>query len=236
MSCNNADNPQEKIDKLRTIGIKTSPLVNYLNSGEPTVLTVHVALPKSSTMITTEPSFDPIAINQIQVFPEEIQIDQNSIQYQEYNSLIHAQFEASINIPNERIVSGLGENFSGAQVKYAFNISDANSSETVIGVFLVAQSSDKENLNFTDISITEINPLDGQSFNGTEHDLVVNTNNPNAENIKYGWFTTEGRMSNRRSASPIWLIDTPGNHTLIATVRGKKSKSFDFKFIDVTVE
>ena len=65
---------------------------------------------------------------------------------------------------------------------------------------------------------------------------MASVDNDNDEELRVGWFTSKGKIKNRRAKSTKWETGGSGKQTLLLTVRGRKSGAFVFATQEVVVE
>ena len=236
LSCSDEEDRQENLFKLRGLGASSNPLVS-LPSVDPAAprkveVTVYVALPIGATA-TVEPfedEFSPIVAN---LSVSDIAIDPASLIYQTYPGFQILSFKASLNVPvAQRFVRTKG----AGQAKYGFLVKSGIEIEKLVGNFLVYPEGSPE-LNWTNPEVTLVTPTEGLSLkSGSDANLTATLNDKNDEELKLGWFTSGGKVKNRRAKSTSWETPGVGEHTVIFTARGKKSRGFVMQIVKVKME
>lgn len=236
LSCGGDEDRQENLFKLRGLGAASNPLVS-LPSVDPAAprkveLTVYVALPLGETA-TVEPFEDttsPIIAN---LSVSDIAIDPASMVYQDYPGFQILTFKASLNVP---VATRFFRTKGAGQAKYGFLIKSGTEVEKLVGNFLVYPDGSPE-LNYLSPEVSLVTPTEGLSLkSASDVDLTATLVDKNDEDLKLGWFASGGKVKNRRAKSTTWETPGVGDHTVIFTARGKKSRGFVMQIIKVKVE
>ena len=180
---------------------------------------------------------DDPTFNAYMVTEDDMNIDLSSVTYTDYDEFRLATLSATVTVPLEAVFQAINPVFKGIQMRYGAKISTGNDSEYVAGSFLVYKDGSEE-LNWQSPTIAISSPQEAQVFNAGETvDLEATITNPNDENIKLGWFVTDGNIQNRRANTTKWTAPTkPGQYTIITTVRGKSSRGFNLEAVQVVIE
>ena len=235
LSCGNENDEQESINKLRTLGIETTPLVtspSSASSPRSLTLTVYVAVPFNET-VTVSKFTDQKTSHAILLTESDYNIVAGSESYTTLNGFQLFTFKATVNVPQAEAFKSRG---GSGQIRYGFNLKSASNSENIVGnALIVAENSPQ--LQWTKPKIILTKPIDKSSVpHDTDIDIQADLKNPNDEDLKLGWFVSGGDIGNRRAQSTIWKSPSPGLHTIIGTVRGRKSHGFAIQIINVKTE
>jgi len=236
ISCSGDEDRQENLLKLRGLGASSEPLVSLpsedVTAPRKVEVVVYVALPlgQTATIEPFEDEFSPFVVN---LGVSDIEVDVASLNYEEYPGFQVFTFKASLNVP----VGGRFFRTQGAgQAKYGFLIKSGLEIEKLVGTFLVYPEGSPE-LNWTNPDVTLVTPTEGLSLqSGADVDLSATFVDKNNEELKIGWFTSGGKVKNRRSKSTSWKTPDSGDHSVIFTARGRKSRAFTMQILKVRVE
>jgi hypothetical protein len=237
LSCGPEQERQEQITRLRGIGAVSAPLVQTpsTDSQSNTVtLTTYVAIPLDQTITATAFVDEPV-FGAYMVSAAEMQIS-TSMNYTDYDDFRLASFDTVVAIPKLSVFQALNPLFSGIQMRYGFEISTGDDTEQLTGSFLVYPEGSSE-LSWQNTTVNLAAPVSTDTISaGSEVSFEASATDQNDDNIKYGWFVSGGKVKNRRSSKTTW--STPGeagSYTVIITARGKKSRSFSFDIVQVTL-
>ncbi len=233
LSCSEDKDRQEVIDKLRGIGSITSPLVSTPSLiGQPpekVEVTVHLALPLGKT-VTVEPYKDQETFSAILLEEDQIAVKSGTIKYAPYADFQVVSFKADLTVPIAEFFTPLG---GAGQVRYGFLVKSGTDEEKVIGNFLVYPENSPE-LSWTSPQITVEKPIDESTVKAeSEIEIKASLVNSNDEDLLVGWLVGGGEIKNRRAKETKWKTPGVGKNTLIATVRGKKSRGFGIQIIEI---
>jgi hypothetical protein len=233
-ACGGEDDRQEVLNKLRAIGAAANPLVSkpsLPNATPGTVeLTVYATLPLGE-VATIEPFMDEPSTTAITLIPEQIAVQTDSIEYQAYPHFQMMTFKALLTVPSAtQFPTGAG------QVRYGISIKSGSEEEKVIGAFLVFPE-DSPELNWTHPNIDSVTPTDGdQVAKDSEVEISAATSTNVDEELKIGWFVSNGEIRSRRAKKTKWETPAAGEQTLIFTARGRKSRGFAIKVMNIRTE
>ena len=236
LSCGGTEDRQENLFKLRGLGAVSNPLVS-LPTTDPAAprkveLRVYAALPIGETA-TIEPFEDEPSSFATGLTVNDIVIDTASLAYQSYPGFQIMSFTASLNVP---VAQKFLRTKGAGQVRYGFLIKSGSEVEKLVGNFLVYPEGSPE-LNWVNPEVTLENPTEGLSLK-SDSDVGISAilTDKNDEELKLGWFASGGKVKNRRAKSTSWETPGVGEHTIIFTARGKKSRGFAMQIVKVKVE
>ena len=228
-SCSSQDDRQEKVDKLRALGVSTQPLTAA--PGTTVNLTYYLAGPpklilKSEVFTDTNSSIalqSPATVNS------------SSMTETNYGNLSVYQFSGTVTIPLE----AQGFIMDSAPLRSRFGsrvFSTSGDEQKMVGDVLVYSPNAKE-LKYSPTTV-DIQTLPSPIITAGTTQAVSLTYNPvNDENFRVGWFVSGGEIKNRRAKSTDWTVPSDsGAHTLIATIRGLKSSAFSIKVLTVNIQ
>lgn len=234
--CGGDEDRQENLFKLRGFGSASNPLVSLpstdVTAPRKVELTVYAALPVGETA-TVEPYEDEASPFFANLTVADIAIDTASFVYQTYPGFQILTFKASLNVPfAQRFVRTAG----AGQARYGFLIKSGSEVEKLVGNFLVYPEGSPE-LAWTNPTVSLVTPIEGLSLKAeSDVGLTATFTDSNAEELKLGWFASGGKVKNRRAKSTSWETPAAGDHTVIFTARGKKSRGFAMQIVKVKVE
>jgi len=237
-ACNEPVDRQEQIDRLKGIGLVASPLVNSPSQGSTinaTQITGYATIPLGKTPVVTAYLDQPTA-GAISVKTDEIIIDASKQELTTYEGFQLLKFVARVTIPSVTLIQRFTDDFQGIQFRYGFTVSTEDDVEYIVGSFLVYPEGSEE-LQWTNPVISIDSPTENQSLSAEEEfDVIATLTKPNDEDVKLGWYVSEGEISNRRAGETTWTLPTKGKHTLILTARGKKSRGFAIQIKTVNIQ
>jgi hypothetical protein len=235
-ACGEEDDRQENLLKLRGIGAVSNPLVS-VPSVDPAAplkveLTVYTALPigETATVEAFEDEFSPYVAN---LSVSDIAVDTGSLIYQSYPGFQIMTFKATLNVP---IAQRFKRTNGAGQAKYGFLIKSGSEVEKLVGTFLVYPEGSPE-LSYTNPEVNLVTPTEGLSLKSAiDVNMTAELTDKNDEDLKLGWFASGGKVKNRRAKSTSWETPGVGEHTVIFTARGRKSRGFAMQIVKVKVE
>lgn len=221
IACNSQDDPFERIQKLRGLGVSTAPssLAPSGQSGQKFTLTLYAAVPLGQN-VTIEPAVDE-ASKYAQSVP--VTVVAGSEVYKDFAQLRLFEARLSLEVPaisEESIPKDSGF----LPLRYAVLLRSGDEEEKIVGnVLLYPSNSAKLQWKAPTAEITA--PKSGESIeNKNKIELKANILHSNeGDNIRIGWFVTSGNVLKRRASEAIWEKAASGSQTVILTVRGLKS-------------
>ncbi|MBP6217646.1 MAG: hypothetical protein KA436_03550 [Oligoflexales bacterium] len=233
-SCGQQQDRQEVLSKLRGLGVAVNPLVPRASvEGDPqkVTLTVSAVVPLQQT-IKVEYFEDKPSPRFISLKSSQIKIE-DPIDYTDYSNFQLVSFNISVDVPD---ASEFAKTNGVGLVRYGFKMISGSEEEKVVGTFLVYPKGAPQLL-WENPKIDLKNPSAGAVLRaGQTTEVQADFSNPNAEEFKVAWFTSGGKIINRRNKKTKWELPTKGNHTLIVTVHGKKSRSFSIMPVKIVAE
>ncbi len=231
-ACANDDDRPEQLEKLRTLGVLSTPIIHSLSTAEETntaTLTFFLSTPLGSE-IAIEPFSDPAAMSPL---PEPLTVVENSEKYDDLLQTRLYQVQATVNLPQENETYLAKLNQSGSlTLRYGLKFTSGSEEEKVIGDVVIYK--DKDALLWQNPTIQIIEPVNDADISSSSTSLNAVLTNTNAgETYKIGWFVTSGKIKNRRSLKTELKETDTGNVTIIATVRGSRSGTFAYATVDV---
>ena len=230
LSCGDDQDRFEKIDRLRILGVQKTPAI--AQAGDTSVqLTYLVATPDKTNAVAAINQPDPEAI-----FSQDINLSGISSTKSTYAGIDVYEVTATATFPPVFLLP----RGTRAEERYRMGINVSQNSVEVQGVndlLRFPNNAEELQLNNNMPSIQIVQPTSGASFKaGSEIDLEATITDANDEGFRISWYTTAGKIENFRGAETI--IDTSdekasSNHTVIACVRGLKTKSTVCQFHDI---
>lgn len=233
---------QESVIKLRALGVAANPVVAAWSADAAAPaeveLTINAALPLGTTA-TVVPFRDPRQKAALTYDEADITIDPASIKHTAVGGLTLFEAKAKVKVPTLAAAvaaRALKPGSSGAALNYGFLITAGTEEERVVGnVLAYAAGSPELAWKAPTGEITE--PAENAVLSPEEKGAIkAAIGNANGEELKVGWFTSGGEITNRRAKETTWLRPASGPQTLILTVRGKKSRGFSMKVIPITTQ
>ena len=227
-SCSNDSDPQERIQKLRALGVSQSPVIAKVGSN--VALTFYLAGPKGKTIAAstyTDAAFK-YGTNASVTLVDTQTTETNYGPLSVY--ALRAKFTVTKSTPITATIATSGN----ARLRYgvAFNATDGDT-QTVVGDTLVYSDSAPQQ-SWVDPTVSITKPVADSVSGTTAIDADIATTNDEGDRV--GWFVSSGSVTNRRGHASDWKDASSGDQTLILTVRGAKSGSFAIKARKVTVQ
>jgi hypothetical protein len=156
--------------------------------------------------------------------------------YQDLAGMRLYQVQATIAIPTIEQLPILPDP-GFARLRYGMRLTSGAEEEMIVGNVLVYPAGAAE-LAWTVQTVDVMAPTAGAVVSGEEVEMKGVINKTIDENIRVGWFVTDGRLKNRRAKDTEWQTDDAkaGAATVIFTTRGLKSGAFAMKAVDVTIQ
>jgi hypothetical protein len=220
-ACNGQDDPFERIQKLRALGVGSNPLAltPQAESEQKFTLTVYAAVPLGQS-ITLEPSLDE-GSKFAQVVT--VSVIAGSESYKDYGQLRLFQGQFSLVVPPIPVES-IPKDTGFLPLRYALVLRSGDEEEKIVGnVLLYPPDSPKLLWKTPTAEITS--PQSGEGLvNSKKIELKANLINPNeGDNLRVSWFVSSGNVINRRARETVWEKADGGTQSIILTVRGLKS-------------
>lgn len=221
LACNADDDPFERIQKLRALGVSSNPL-GLTPAGQPGqkfTLTVYAAVPLGQS-ITLEPALDDVS-KFAQAVP--VSVVSGSESYKDYAQLRLFQGQFALEVPPIPVET-IPESTGFLPLRYALMLRSGDEEEKIVGnVLLYPPDSPKLQWKAPTAEITA--PLPGEGIADSKKiDLKANVVNPNDGDIlRLAWFVSSGNVRNRRARETVWEKADGGTQSIILTVRGLKS-------------
>ncbi len=228
--CGEEDSRQEVIDKLRTLGVSSSNLTPSPSAeegnSESVEVTLHAAIPLGQT--ASLEAFKDL-VDASGVYPialDGVNIEKGSEVYEEFSTLRIFTARAMITMPKISQLASSPLSFLGTQIRYGLKVRTSDGQEEKVIASLNVLPMTQKKPEWKDPILEIISPTKGEELSiDTDIPIEVRVDNPEEE-VKIGWFVTEGAVSNRRARQTTWKFKQPGDKLLIVTAHGKKSRSF----------
>ena len=228
-SCRSDDNPQEKITKLRAVGVSSTPAVASSGSAATSAeLTFYAAVPLGKT-VGYEAFIDPQAKYSLAELVVPIAASET---YKDYLGFRLYSLKATLLVPaltSLRLQEGQSQ-----RLRYGVRFFSEDEEEKVVGDVLVFPQ-EAEQTKWVAPSLEIAAPIDSVPHD-SDSDLKATLTKSQNEKVKIGWFVSGGTVKNRRAVETQWSAPGPGNHTVIVTAHGSESRSFAISVKDVTVK
>lgn len=235
--CNDDESMRaERVEKLRAIGVSSSPLVLPAPGPGATgsiELTAFAALPKGESVSAS--SFLDEASTYTPVIP--VTVDPASATTTSYAALDVYSVKANVTVgpltaEQEATLALTGK----LTFRYGIHLESGTESEDIVGNVLVYPAGSPE-VAFQPLSVNVAEPLANAIIGtGPDQKLTGTIARPQEESVKVSWFVSSGKVTNRRARDTSWEPGKTGAQTVIMTARGLKSGSFAMKAVDVTAQ
>ena len=221
---------QELITKLRVIGVATDPGILSLHAAEKTVIfTLYALTPKGQTITFdsyTDPKWNkPLSssvVNSEIIVEEKAGFDLHQI--------------IQTHTLGEQAIEEIPEDPGYLSYNYGLQVKTADESEKVMGSLVFFHPKNAA-ATWTPHKIKITSLTDGQTVNkDQELALEAEIQNRNNESYRLGWFTSSGKIINRRNIKTKITNLTTGKQTIIVTARGMHTGLFAMDTIEIEVE
>lgn len=233
IACDEEEDRYEHLKKLRAFGVASNPVIaTPSTAAAPQVMTLtfHAAVPLGEE-ITAEPFVDEQARFAQTV---ELTLVPGSETYTDYAAFRLYSVQATAPVPTADLVV-IPPEPGFLRVRYGLKLTSGSEEEKIVGNFLLYPAGAPE-ASWTAPTVDIITPAAGTPASGDDQELKAEITNPIGEDMRVGWFVSDGNVKNRRAKDTEWETPDAGPHTILVTIRGTKSGSFAFKAMDVTVE
>lgn len=233
MGCSGDDDRFETLSKLRGLGVGFDQVMMKATDVEQTVTaTIHAVTPEK-----TEIEIDVFDDSEDAFFEEvqSLELVNDTAAYQDFSKIRYFTINATFKVPSKsriRFIDG------AKQYRYGFRLRSGAEEEIMIGKFpVVHPDSDDGKKNWIAPTLSIASPGTKKKLaKGSEIDIVLTSKVVHGEDSKLGWFTSEGKIENRRSASTKWETGGESKQVLIATLRTKRSRAFAIKVQEFNFE
>lgn len=224
-ACNDdEDNRFERIDKLRALGVTTSPIgltPAGSDGSQAMTLSFFLVAPLGSTL-----QFEPYEDEKSRfAIPVKLSVAETSDKRTDYATFSIHQIDAVLTPPPAGLFP-IPEDPGFVRLRYGLRVTAANEEEVIVGT-AVLYANNTIRPSYQPLSVQIVTP-ESQGLLGNEATIAASVDNPNDENVKIGWFVSSGQVKNRRARQTIWSDIKGGKQTMIVTVRGLKSGTFAF--------
>jgi hypothetical protein len=233
-SCGGEEERYEKVGKLRALGTASTPVVaqpSTADAPQTVTLTFYAAVPNGDT-VTATPFLDE---GSLYALPLPLEVVPGSETYTGQAAFQLYSVKTTVAIPTiDQLPIEPGTGF--ARVRYGLTLTDGGEEEKIVGTLLVYPEGSSELAWATtppSIDVTE--PAASATVSG-KLDIKAAITNPIGEDMRVGWFVSDGEVKNRRAKETEWDKAGAGPQTVIVTARGMKTGAFTLKAVDVTVE
>ncbi len=238
-SCGDDSARPEVLDKLRVIGVGTAPVASAPAAAGATqnvTLTAYAVVPKGET-VTIGTFDDEVSPLNYTVPASQVTVTQpQATDYTDLGAFQLVKATATVPVPTEDVFNRFPNSNKGVRVRYGLTIVGAKKTEYVVGSFMTYKAGSPELL-WQAPAVDIEKPTDQESLSIPKKglEMIGKVTNPNDEETKVGWYVSSGEIENRRAYATKWREAKDGKQTVILTARGKKSKAFTLKVIEVNV-
>lgn len=231
LACNqDEDNRFERIQKLRALGVASTPTVlipNGSDGSQPMKLSFYVAAPIGSSLQyeAYEDEKSRFAL------PIKLEIAADSEKKTDYANFSIYQIDATLTPPPAAIVA-IPPDQGFVRLRYGLKVTSAGEEEIIVGNAVLYANGDARP-DYQPLAVEIVTP-ENQTQLSKDASLEANINNPNSEDVKIGWFVSSGTVKNRRARITTWQNIASGTQTVIVTVRGLKSGAFAFDVHEIS--
>lgn len=220
----------ENIDKLRAFGTSSFPVISEPSTDaapKSLLITIYAAVPLGES-VTAEP-FEDVGTTALTL---PVTIVPGSEKYEEHSAFRIYSVQASQPVIPASTFAAAG-NPPFLKLAFGVRLVAGTESEDVVGATLIYPAGAPE-LTRVAPTVSIAKPATAD-VSGTE-DLEALIEDPAGENMRVGWFASDGAIKSRRARVTEWETPSAGPATLIFTARGLKTGAFAFKVMDVNVQ
>ena len=234
--CGDEEDRQEIVNKLRGVGVKTTPSVfdKADVASLESQMEILLLLPKDLKVTNIENFKDPRSTFFLYT---ETQIDKDSETYTDIGGLVLYSIKAKTTIPT--VNDTLLDAFNGAaSIRYGIKVAAGSDEENIVGDLLFVKENSPASLWKGKLpTITILDPNDDSPLTEkTTISITANIDKPIDDLYKINWFASGGKIKNFRSTKTTWELPEKGEHTLFVSVHGTRSKTFNYAYKKITVE
>lgn len=232
-ACDEEDDRFERVQKLRGLGVQTSPFITAPPTDSPINIDIilYGMLPLG-TQVDSVSEFDDE--NSFYSLQGPITIDQGSQAYTDYSNLRIFSVNASMTLPV--VPDTLLDAFNDVvRIRYGITLTSGSESENIIGDVTVVPLGD-EALGWQAPTFNVLKPEENASLSAGEIELEAEISKGTDEEVKVVWFVTSGKVENPRDKKTTWKEMEPGQHTVIFAIYPRKTRAFDFVVRNVTIQ
>ncbi|MCB9228902.1 MAG: hypothetical protein H6618_04755 [Deltaproteobacteria bacterium] len=227
LSCNRDDDPPERVNKLRGVGIRAdSPVV----SGAAVVgLEIVALLPSERNISLSEAYLDeetPEALRLTMTLNEDGNLSS-------YGALSLYRQTGTVSVPAP--TAAISEAMNGV-VRFRYGVrlrADDGKEEVMLGDVL-SVAADSEALGWTAHQLTLDSPDEG---NGRQAPLALKASLTKSvdEPVKLFWYVSSGTIKSPVAPETEWRDAAPGEQTLLLAIYPKKSRFFQWEIRRITI-
>ncbi len=228
VSCDDAADRFEAVNKLRALGVAANPVVG--TAASTVALTIYAAVPLGQS-VTVEPFVDDASKF---APPVTLAVEPGSEAYEEHTQFRIFSLRATLTVPP---IVPIPPAPGFARLRYGITFRAGGEVEKIVGTFLVYPAGDPAIARFGSGFAVDITaPTQGATVSDDEAPMIASIHNPAGEKVRVGWYVSSGKVKNRRARATNWLTkDVKGSETVLLTARGLSSGAFALKAYDVNV-
>ena len=223
LSCDDAENTPELIDKLRAIGVEADQGSYTYSTAEAAVtatLTFYLASNDTSDLVVQELSLDD---------EEQLSLSEPVVTFDDKTDFRIYFITVTAQIPTEDLLEF--DDNGEAVIAYALGVSQGSEEERIKGRVKVYQPG----VSVAKPSIAITSPLDGGEAGGGLVNLTAELSAEYDENYRISWFVSSGVILKRRAIETEWEDMASGTRTILVTARGLSSGNFTYNIIEANI-
>ncbi len=230
LACQEENDPQERLSKLRAIGVELEPMTEVGVANAVAVLVV-----PSDQQVTVQPFFDSefrFGCLARSVTASSVEIERQAAGLQVIR--IPFQIDADLSLLECPALAGLDLGLP-VRVRFGLQITSGTEEETIVGDQLIVPSNLLSGLT-GDLDVEILAPAEDGAVPNSKSDLLGVETNPQQQPIKIGWFVSSGSLKNRRDLSTEWDKKAAGENLIVLSLRSRNSLRFSYKIRTVVVQ
>lgn len=258
IACNDDTEPQERVQKLRAIGVGSSPLVavpSVAGQVASVSLSFFVVAPLGETVsfenykdeagryaIVTDVSLDAATQTSTAYAKFAVHSIKGSVNLPTAEEATRTVTKVTLDDPDasRALDDDEGEKIALnatlgvvplARIRYGVIARAGRETEKIVGNIPVYAPT-PELPTYQNLKINLTTPQANSAF-GAKGRIALDLENPNDEKVRIGWFVSSGKVKNRRARDTEWSEVDGGAQTIIATARGMRSGAFEYQVVDV---
>jgi hypothetical protein len=229
VACNSMEDSPEKIDKLRALGVDTDQ-VGYSPSTADNQVTANLTFYLAS-VAETELNWQYLTLEN----ENQITLSEPQITSEDHPRLQLYRVTTTASIPTLEELD-FSEVDNTARIYYALGFTQGAEEERVRGQLKIYRADDPRLTSLTEPSISITSPTpNSESPVGTIPLQAELTNQTPELDYRVNWFVTEGKIAEPNSTESEWEQMSAGDHTIIVTVRGLDTVTYDLDLITITL-
>ncbi len=227
IGCQNSMDSPETLQKLRAIGVKTTPhILTPENSNSSVNYTFYFAKPVGSPDLTVDNYNDP------QSFVPYIPIDASS-------AVVSSENFGGMDLLEVTLSGGLSDlallpirpDIGFTTLPFGLTVSSGSEIENVVGRQVIVPVGEAAKYTIPEFTLSE--PT-SRTLSSATTPLSASLETVSEETYRISWYVSSGSVKNPKALVTVWKDIAVGENLLIFTARGRKTNAFFIKALKIT--